>query len=126
MPNHVKMWERNLYHKIGGHNKNIPVADDLEMSIRTFLNTRMIHVKRVLYMQYNNRNSTVDNNSIDINRRARLIKDYYDKAIHNRINELGFIDWSWDEEKGYSQKFQNATPIRKFYEEEQIMNYIYE
>jgi glycosyltransferase involved in cell wall biosynthesis len=126
MPNHVKMWERNLYHKIGGHNKNMPVADDLEMSIRTFLNTRMIHIKRVLYLQYNNRNSTVDNNSTDINRRARLIKDYYDKEIHNRINELGFIDWSWDDEKGHSQKFQNATPIRKFYEEEQIMNYIYE
>ena len=126
MPDHVRMWKRNLYHQIGGHNKNTPVADDLEMLIRTFLNTRMIHVKKVLYFQYNNRNSTVDNNATDINRRARLIRDYYDLAIHNRIQELGFHDWNWDDELGHSQKFQNKVPIRKYYDEEQVMNYIYE
>jgi len=126
MPNHVRVWERNLYHKIGGHNKSIPVADDLEILIRTFLNTRMTHIKKVLYLQYNNGNSTVNNNSIDINRRARLIRDHYDLMIHNRIIELGFNDWNWDDELGHSQKLQNRTPIRKFYDEEQVMNYIYE
>jgi len=126
MPDHVRMWERKKYLEMGGHNKNTPVADDLEMLIKTFLHTRMIHVKRVLYFQYNNRNSTVDNNSTDINRRARLIRDYYDMAIHNRIQELGFHDWNWDEELGHSQKCQNGTGIRKYYEEEQVMNYIYE
>ena len=126
MPNHARMWERKLYHEIGGHNKNMPVADDLEIIIRTFLKTRMIHVKKVLYFQYNNRNSTVDNNANDINRRARLIRDYYDKAIHNRILELGFHDWNWSEEDGHSQKFQNRAPIRKYFEEEEVMNYIYE
>ena len=126
MPDHVRMWERKKYLEIGGHNKNTPVADDLEMIIKTFLNTRMIHVKRVLYLQYNNRNSTVDNNSLDINRRARLIRDYYDKAIHNRIQELGFQDWNWDEESGHSQKFQNLVVTKKYYEEEQVMNYVYQ
>jgi glycosyltransferase involved in cell wall biosynthesis len=126
MPDHVRMWERKKYLEIGGHNKNTPVADDLEMIIKTFLNTRMIHVKRVLYLQYNNRNSTVDNNSLDINRRARLIRDYYDNAIHNRIQELGFNDWNWDEESGHSQKFQNLVVTKKYYEEEQVMNYVYQ
>jgi hypothetical protein len=104
----------------------MPVADDLELIIRTFLNARMIHLRKVLYFQYNNRNSTVDNNAQDINRRARLIKDHYDLAIHNRIIELGFEDWNWDEEKKHSQKCQNYTPIKRFYDEEQVMNYIYE
>lgn len=126
MPDHVRMWERNLYHRIGGHNKKIPVADDFEIIVRSFLHTRFIHVKKVLYLQYNNRNSTVDNNATDINRRARLIRDHYDLAIHNRILELGFHDWNWDEDRQHSHKFQNHTSIRKFYEEEQVMNYIYE
>jgi O-antigen biosynthesis protein len=126
MPNHARMWERNFYYEIGGHNKSTPVADDLEIIMRSFLNTRMIHVKKVLYLQYNNRNSTVDNNANDINRRARLIRDYYDMAIHNRIEVLGFYDWNWNEEDGHSQKFQNGCPIRKYYDEEQVMNYIYE
>jgi len=126
MPNHARMWERNFYHEIGGHNKKTPVADDLEIIVRSFLKTRMIHVKKVLYFQYNNRNSTVDNNANDINRRARLIRDYYDVAIHNRITELGFHDWNWIEEEGHSQKFQNKAPIRKYFDEEEVMNYIYE
>ena len=84
------------------------------------------HGKKVLYLQYNNKNSTVDNNSTDINRRARLIRDHYDLAIHNRIIELGFKDWNWDEELGHSQKFQNRAPIRMFHNDEQVMNYIYE
>jgi hypothetical protein len=126
MPDHVRMWDRKVYHEMGGHNKKTPVADDLEIIIRSFLNTRMIHVKKVLYLQYNNRNSTVDNNATDINRRARLIRDYYDTAIHNRIIELGFNDWNWIEEDGTSQKLQNRAPIRKFFGEEEVMNYIYE
>lgn len=126
MPNHVRMWERKFYHSIGGHNKNTPVADDYEIIVRSFLHTRMIHVKRCLYLQFNNRNSTVDNNAQDINRRARLIRDYYDLAIHKRILELGYKDWNWDEEKQESQRFQNRVPIKKYFEEEEVMNYIYE
>jgi glycosyltransferase involved in cell wall biosynthesis len=126
MPNHVRIWRKDIYNQILGHNKHFPVADDYELIVRTFLNTRIIHVKKMLYLQYNNHNSTVDNNGVDINRRARLIRDYYDKVIHHRILELGFTDWNWDESLQHSQKFQNNTPIRKYFEEEQILNYIYE
>jgi glycosyltransferase involved in cell wall biosynthesis len=126
MPNHVRVWERDLYNKIGGHNKGLPVADDFELIIRTFLNTRIVHIKKMLYVQYNNRNSTVDNNSIDINKRARLIRDHYDLEIHNRINKLGFKDWNWNNELGHSQKISNEVLVRKYYEEEQVMNYTYE
>ena len=125
MPDHVRMWERDFYHQIGGHNKQTPVADDFEIIVRSFLYTRFIHVKKMLYLQYNNRNSTVDNNATDINRRARLIRDHYDLAIHNRILELGYKDWNWDEEKQHSQKFQSRVPIKKFFEEEEVMNYVY-
>jgi hypothetical protein len=55
-----------------------------------------------------------------------LIRDYYDRAIHERIQELGFVDWNWIEEEGHSQKFQNCISVRKLYDEEQKMNFIYE
>ena len=126
MPNHVRVWKKEVYDKIGGHNINTPVADDFELIIRTFLNTRMVHIKKMLYLQWNDRNSTVDNNSTDINRRSRLIRDYYDKQIHSRILELGFNDWNWDEINEHSQKFQNNVSIRMYHDKEEIMNYIYE
>jgi len=96
MPNHVRVWKKEVYDKIGGHNINTPIADDYELIVRTFLNTEMVHIKKMLYLQYNNRNSAVDNNAIDINRRSRLIRDHYDLQIHNRILELGKTDWNWD------------------------------
>jgi glycosyltransferase involved in cell wall biosynthesis len=126
MPNHLRMWKKSLYEQIGGHNRRLPVADDFELIVRTFLTTRMTHIRKMLYVQWNNFESTVDNNSTDINRRARIIRDYYDKRIHDRIIQLGYDDWNWIEDKQHSQKLNSAQNIRKYYEQENIMNYIYE
>jgi glycosyltransferase involved in cell wall biosynthesis len=125
MPNHVRVWKKEVYDKIGGHNINTPIADDYELIVRTFLNTEMVHIKKMLYLQWNNRNSAVDNNSVDINRRARLIRDHYDFQIHQRIIELGKHDWNWDESRGHSQKFQNSVHTIKYHQEEEILNHIY-
>lgn len=122
MPNHVRVWRKDVYQKVGGHNKRLPVADDYELIVKTFLETRIIHVKKMLYLQYNNRDSTVDNNVTDINRRARLIKDHFDQRIHDRIIELGGEDWMWDEEENRSFI---EFPQKKYYEGEQVMNYVY-
>ena len=86
----------------------------------------MIHVRKLLYLQYNNGNSTVDNNAIDINRRARLIRDYYDLKIHERIMDLGYHDWNWMDEHGHSFKTLRSYAMPRFGEDEQIINYIYE
>jgi glycosyltransferase involved in cell wall biosynthesis len=123
MPNHVRCWKRDVYLKIRGHNKRLPVADDFELIVRTFLETKFIHVKKLLYLQYNNRNSTVDNNVTDINRRSRLIKDHFDRKIHQRILDLGYEDWFWDQEQDRS--FLDMIGNLKYHNDEQVMNYIY-
>jgi hypothetical protein len=72
--------------------------------------------------------STVDQNSFEINRRSRLIRDFYDLKIHERIKELGFYDWEWCEETKkckHQDTFYNKKDI-KYFEEEQVLNYIYE
>jgi len=130
MPNHVRVWRSDVYRKIGGHRQDLPVADDLELIIRTFLETRIVHIKKMLYIQYFKLGSTVDLNSFDINRRSRLIRDFYDPMIHKRISDLGFLDWEWDEEKGDSIHKSGWTRIDKsdigLGDREQVMNYIYE
>ena len=123
MPNHVRAWKRDVYFKVGGHNKRLPVADDYELIVKTFLETKFIHVKKMLYLQYNNYNSTVDNNVTDINRRARLIKDHFDSRIHNRILEFGMTDWMWDEENNRS--YLDWSSKKRYFKDEQVMNYIY-
>ena len=129
MPNHVRVWRKDVYLKIGGHRQDLPVADDLELIIRTFLETRIIHIKKMLYIQHFKLGSTVDLNSFDINRRARLIRDFYNLKIHKRIEELGFSDWEWDEAKNDSVHKASWSRVDKsdigLGEQEQVLNYVY-
>jgi glycosyltransferase involved in cell wall biosynthesis len=125
MPSHVRAWRRDIYQSIGGHNKRTPIADDFEIIIRTFLKTKMVHIKKVLYIQWDDQKSASNSNATDINRRSRLIRDHYDEDIHKRILQLGKKDWNWDEIEGHSQKFQNDVWIKKFNEEEERLNYVY-
>lgn len=126
MPNHARMWRRDVYFKVGGHNRFISVADDYELIVKTFLETKFLHVRKMLYLQFNNRNSTVDNNAKDINRKARLIRDYYDPMIHNKIQEYGCFDHEWIEEKKCCRKLQNDCTSLMYGPNEQILNYIYD
>lgn len=124
MPNHARIWQRDAYNKISKHNKFISVTDDFELIVRTFLNTTMVHIPKLLYLQYNNRNSTVDNNRTDINRKARLIKDFYDKQIHDRIIELGYHDFEWKEDLQRANLLQNDMGDLKYFEDENVLNKI--
>ena len=40
MPNHCRVWNRDTYHKIRGHSRHISVADDYELIVKTFLETK--------------------------------------------------------------------------------------
>jgi glycosyltransferase involved in cell wall biosynthesis len=126
MPNHARMWHKDVYHKVSKHNRFISVADDYELIVRTFLETKFIHIPKMLYLQWNNRNSTVDWNAKDINRKARIIRDFYNQRIHNRIEELGQVDWDWNEEKQTSSIFQNDRSNLKYFEHESKLNYTYD
>lgn len=125
MPNHVRVWRKDIYSKVGGHNRFLSVADDFELIVKTFLETRFVHIEKMLYIQYNNRSSTVDLNAVDINRRARLIRDSYDQKIHQRILDLGLQDWNWDEKAGHSYKLQNWMDRSKYGPAEQVCNYVF-
>jgi glycosyltransferase involved in cell wall biosynthesis len=101
-PNHIRVWERDLYFSIGGHNRHLHVADDYELMVRTFLNTRMVHVPRLCYFQFCHGGTTNRVRNKDIQRLVRYCREWYDKAIHERFVELGVEDFVWDEKAGKS------------------------
>lgn len=100
-PNHVRVWRKSFYESIGGHNKELHVADDYELMVRTFLNTRMIRIPKLCYIQYIGNSAQKARNG-DIHRHVRSIRTYYDKVIHERLLELGCEDFAWDETNGCS------------------------
>lgn len=102
-PNHTRAWRKDFYESIGGHSRLLHVADDYELCVRTFLNTKMIQIRRLGYIQYYNATgNTQFTRNKDIQRLVRSIRETYDKRIHERLVELGVDDFVWDEEAGYS------------------------
>lgn len=117
MPNHVRCWKRDFYHKIGGHNMDLAVLDDMELIIRTFLYGKMTRIDKVLYYQYEDagergvsQNNTQSSRFGEIQRTVWLLKDVYDRKIHDRILELGFEDDPWNEEYQTSQLWKEHEP----------------
>jgi len=98
-PNHIRAWRKSFYESIGGHNRELHVADDFEIMVRTFLKTRMVRVPRLCYLQHIGNTAQRERNK-EILRHVRSIRAYYDRMIHERFLELGCEDFAWDEKNG--------------------------
>lgn len=100
MPNHVRAWRADVYHSIGGHASEVHVADDYELCIRTFLATRILHIRRFGYMQYLRRTgeNTQRVRNKEIQRLVPAFAHRYEEQIHARFEELGVDDFIRDAE----------------------------
>ena len=109
-PNHLRAWRRDIYFQIGGHNREIHVADDFELMVRTFLTTRMVHIPFFGYVQYSDdKTNTQRVRNKDIQRHVRFLRWKYDERIHERFLALGVDDYIWDEAGGFSD-FTRPNP----------------
>lgn len=99
IPNHVRSWKSNFYHKIGGHNETLHVGDDYELFVRTFLNTKIVKINSFTYIQYFERDNTNTqfNKNADIQKIVSEVSKNYDEKIHNRFVELGIDDFAWND-----------------------------
>jgi hypothetical protein len=95
MPNHIRAWRRDAYYQAGGHASAVHIADDFELCVRTFLTTRMVHVKRFGYIQYlgiSNENTQRSRNQ-EIQRLVAYFLQRYEDEIHLRFRHLGVDDF---------------------------------
>ena len=98
VPNHVRVWKRDDYFKINGHNPNLHVCDDYELLIKTFLTTKIAHIPKFGYIQYRNKegNTSLSRNK-EIQRLVKLIRNSYDVLIHEKFVSLNINDFLYDE-----------------------------
>lgn len=87
VPNHVRCWRRRLLQVIGGYNRALPVADDYELIVRTFLATKMCYIPQALYLQIMHPESTVNEMRGEIQQYVRAIANTYHRAIAYRFRE---------------------------------------
>ena len=88
-PNHVRAWRADTYRSLNGHNKNLTVADDYELFIRTFLTTKCAHVKKMLYKQHISDHTTQRQRNALIQELVQQISLKYSDLIDKRCSNLG-------------------------------------
>lgn len=49
-PDHVRAWRTSVYKAIGGHDASMSICDDHDLMIRTYLNAKMFHIPKALYV----------------------------------------------------------------------------
>ena len=122
VPNHIRAWRRDTYLALGGHNRRLSIADDYELVVRTFLNTRFVRIRKNCYLQFIYKTPGSTNTHelarADIQRRVRTISDYYNVAISRRFAELGVEDWAYM----HNQSNPLTAPSR-YGDEEGAVNY---
>ena len=87
-PNHVRAWRSNVYRALNGHNPDYPVADDYELLVRTFLETRIEKIPKLLYKQHiGPETAQRTKNELIQQLVASIFLEYCDR-IHERCVEL--------------------------------------
>jgi glycosyltransferase involved in cell wall biosynthesis len=76
-PDHVRAWRKSVYVSIGGHNVNLDICDDHELVIRTYLNTKMHHINKPLYVyRITGNNTWLERNQAIQDTTRELFKQY--------------------------------------------------
>ena len=97
LPNHPRIWRRDVLHKIGNYSEFLPINDDQEILMRTFLETKSLKIPKICYIQYMNdggSNFSLIRNS-EINRIGPyfLVPQFYKRYdVHNVMKSRGAYD----------------------------------
>ena len=124
VPNHVRAWRRDVYFQIGGHNRDLSIADDYELIVRTFLHTKMCKIAELGYIQFLHNDGEAQNSHdiarADIQRRVKTIMYHYNDRIAKRFEELGVADYVYN-----TNKDNPLDVASRFGDDENYVNYIY-
>lgn len=84
-PDHVRVWTRDAYTKVGGHNPAMAIADDHELMIRTYLaGCEFIFVPRPLYFH---RQDGLTTSQVRIEEIGQISRGLRDKHLYALIAE---------------------------------------
>jgi hypothetical protein len=74
-PNHPRIWRRDVLYKLGNYSEYLPICDDFEILLRTVVNTKIIKIPKLSYIQYMNENN--NNFSLIRNKEINRISPHY-------------------------------------------------
>lgn len=98
-PNHIRVWNKDFYNKIGGHDTTLKVCDDGDILCRTMIEGTIYHINDVLYVYYLHPDNTHANKELNTwiqNHAQKMYNDYI-------VNMAG----TWSRQNNYKILIQN-------------------
>jgi hypothetical protein len=112
IPNHIRAWRNDIYHKIKCHNPNLPVSDDYELFIRTVLHdVKICRIPELAYFQYrypNGDNFTFKRNKL-IQYLTGNVYDFYKYFIKRYYQLKDGKEYNVDDTKIYYPDWTTTT-----------------
>jgi glycosyltransferase involved in cell wall biosynthesis len=87
-PNHVRVWRKEFYHRIGGHDINLKACDDGDLMCRSMIYGTIHHINEVLYVYYLH----PENTSGDPVLRRWIVE--HSETMHNEYLMKMAMNWS--------------------------------
>jgi len=95
VPNHPRIWRKTVLEQVGGYSEAMPVADDYEVLVRTFLMTKMLRIPKLAYLQYKNNGG--NNFSLiragEITKLQKAVSSHYNEAIDKYFQDKPKTKW---------------------------------
>ena len=118
LPNHVRCWKAETYRELGGHNVDLSILDDQDILTRTLLKYKACKIPKILYIQHEGERSEGERGGTstqtvrfyEICRLGYILRDKYDKEIHEAFLKWGLEDPYWDENEKRSKIFDGVKP----------------
>lgn len=102
-PNHIRAYRAETLRKLGGYNRNIPVADDWDVFARFFLYSKCLHVDKMLYLYrfHDNYQNTTFIRNKSIQDHLALGRDHYEQEFikfnEDRLkSKVSFVVLDWN------------------------------
>lgn len=91
-PDHIRTWRKTVYESIGGHNIELSICDDHELVIRTYLNTKMYHIEKPLYVyRVYGENTFIERNAQIQTKTVELFHQYGYQLAEKDANDRGLL-----------------------------------
>ena len=91
-PDHVRSWRTSVYKELGGHNVDLSICDDHELCIRTYLNTKMAYIPKVLYIyRITGDNTWLERNEAIQIKTVELFNQYAQRLAEKDADNKGLL-----------------------------------
>lgn len=121
LPNHPRIWRTETLLKIGNYSEFLPICDDQEILMRTAIETKMVKIPKLAYVQYmnegNNNFSLIRNREINRLGPQYIVPQFYlvynvqdkmkEKNAHEDEKYITACDQIWKRDQ-YEHKYCNT------------------